>query len=406
MNKGNPQNMMWPEIKLLKKILILFGENNIFIVGGAVRNLVSKKPVEDIDLAVKFNTEQVKAKLKKKNIKFIDLSKGHGTVSIISKGSLIEITSMRIDKETYGRKAKVEFVDDIFLDSSRRDFTINSMYLSYNGKIYDPHHGATDLKNRIVKFIGEPHQRIKEDRVRILRYFRFLSYYGCNKNTIHNETMSACLKAKSFISKISKERRSYEFFKLIKGKFAADVLILMKNKKILKLLIPGLEKIETSNVREISNLKKEKLIRISFLLILAKYNIEKLRESLFLKKQEFLNIKLLYLGFQSYDIRSIKEARLVKYKLGKEISMHLYNLKCIISKKSTNIKIKNTLQEWLPPNFPIDGNDLRKIGLKKGSLLGQTLKETKAWWIDKDFKPNKKQCLNKSKEFLVNSREL
>ena len=127
---------------------------------------------------------------------------------------------------------------------------------------------------------------------------------------------------------------------------------------------------------------------------------------MFLKKQEFLDIKLLYLGFQSYDIRSIKEARLVKYKLGQEISMNLYNLKCIISKKSTNIKIKNTLQEWLPPNFPIDGNDLRKIGLKKGSLLGQTLKETKAWWIDKDFKPNKKQCLNKSKEFLVNSREL
>ena len=120
---------------------------------------------------------------------------------------------MRIDKETYGRKAKVEFVDDIFLDSSRRDFTINAIYLNYNGKIYDPHHGSADLKNRTVKFIGEPHQRIKEDRVRILRYFRFLSYYGCNKNIIHNESMSACLKAKSFISKISKERRSYEFFK-------------------------------------------------------------------------------------------------------------------------------------------------------------------------------------------------
>ena len=81
-------------------------------------------------------------------------------------------------------------------------------------------------------------------------------------------------------------------------------------------------------------------------------------------------------------------------------------MKCIINKKSIKNKIQKTIQEWLPPNFPIDGNDLRKIGLTKGSLLGQTLKETKAWWIDKDFKPNKKQCLNKSKEFLVNSREL
>ena len=86
--------------------------------------------------------------------------------------------------------------------------------------------------------------------------------------------------------------------------------------------------------------------------------------------------------------------------------MNLYYLKCIINNKSIKNKIQKTIQEWLPPNFPIDGNDLKKIGLTKGTLLGQTLKETKAWWIDKDFKPNKKQCLNKSKELLVNSREL
>ena len=163
MNKRNSQYTKWHEIKLLKKIFTLFGNDNIFIVGGAVRNVLFNKPLEDIDLAVKLNSEYVKKKLREKEIKFIDLSKGHGTISIISKGNQIEITSMRIDKETYGRKAKVEFVEDIFLDSCRRDFTINAMYLDSNGKIYDPHDGAVDLKRGIVKFIGNPQKRIKED---------------------------------------------------------------------------------------------------------------------------------------------------------------------------------------------------------------------------------------------------
>jgi len=218
--------------------------------------------------------------------------------------------------------------------------------------------------------------------------------------------MLACLKSIKDISKISKERRSYEFFKLIKGKYAADVLLLMKNKKILKLVLPGIEKIESSSVISINKLKKQKLTRISFLLIIAKYNLNKLRENLFLKKHEFSYIKLLYLSYKLYDLYSIKDARLVKYKLGREASLSLYYLKCIINKQNLRKTILKTLQDWLPPDFPVDGNDLNKIGLKRGVLLGRTLKETQAWWIEKDFKPNRKQCLNKSRTFLINSKLL
>ena len=114
---------------------------------------------------------------------------------------------MRVDKETYGRKAKVEFVEDIFLDSCRRDFTINSIYSNYDGKIYDPHNGIADLNNKIVKFIGKPKERIKEDKLRVLRYFRFLSYLGCNKNIIHKESMLACLKSVGLTSSLSKEKK-------------------------------------------------------------------------------------------------------------------------------------------------------------------------------------------------------
>ena len=114
----------------------------------------------------------------------------------------------------------------------------------------------------------------------------------------------------------------------------------------------------------------------------------------------------MYLSYKLYDICSIKEARLVKYRLGRDTSISLYYLKCIINKKNLRKKILKTLQDWLPPDFPVGGNDLNKIGLKRGVLLGRTLKQTQAWWIEKDFKPNKKQCLDKSRTFLINSKLL
>ena len=101
-------------------------------------------------------------------------------------------------------------------------------------------------------------ERIKEDKLRVLRYFRFLSYLGCNKNIIHKESMLACLKSISLTLSLSKERKAYEFFKLIKGKYASDVLILMKNKKILKFLLPGIEKIKKSNFKMLNKLKTRK----------------------------------------------------------------------------------------------------------------------------------------------------
>ena len=406
MNSIYSSKFKWSKIKILKKIFNLFGNKNIFFVGGAVRNLLLNQKLEDIDLAVKFNSDKVKQKLKKNKIKFIDVSKGHGTVSIISKSNQIEITSMRVDKETYGRKAKVEFVEDIFLDSCRRDFTINSIYSNYDGKIYDPHNGIADLNNKIVKFIGKPKERIKEDKLRVLRYFRFLSYLGCNKNIIHKESMLACLNSVSLTSSLSKERKANEFFKLIKGKHASDVLILMKNKKILKLLLPGIEKIKKSNFKMLNNLKQEKIIRISFLLIVSKYKLETLKEYLFLSKKDFNQIKLLCSSFFLHEINNIKEARFIKYKLGKETSINLYYLKCLINKKNIRNQIINTLQNWTPPVFPVNGNDLKKIGLKRSQLLGKILKETKSWWLARDFKPNKKECIVKSKEMIINSTVL
>ena len=397
MRKNNSLNKNWKNIKLIKRVFDIFGHDNIFLVGGVIRNSLLKQKIGDIDLTIKLNFTAVKKKLIEEGINFIDLSKGHGTVTLLSNENSIEITSMRVDKETFGRKAKVEFVNDIYLDSCRRDFTINSIYSNFTGDIYDPHNGTKDLEKRKVKFIGEPIQRIKEDKLRVLRYYRFLAYYGCKQSNLDKESMIAIKKSSNLIANISKERKSYEFFRLIIGNYAAEVLILMKKHKVLKLLFPSIEKLKDGDLIILNDLKVEKLIRISYLLITSRYQIDKLKNYLIFRKKEYNYLSLICSNFQFFEMKNVKEARLAKYKLGYEISLNIYYLKCFIKKANMEKRIKNVLESWEVPVFPINGHDLKEIGITKGNVIGTVLKETKDWWIEKDFKPNKNQCLYRSK---------
>ena len=406
MKKINSSKLIWKNKSLIKKIFDLFGHENIFFVGGAVRNALLNGNLEDLDLAVKINVGDVKKKLKKANIKFLDKSKGHGTVTILSKKYCIEITSMRKDKETYGRKAKVEFISDIFVDSCRRDFTINSIYSSYNGLLYDPHKGIDDLKNYTVKFIGDPKERIKEDHLRILRYFRFLSYYGCSLKLIDKDSLNATLQYFNLISNISLERKSYEFFKLLSGSKANEVLLLMKKKKILKTLMPGFENLKHSHLRVFRELENNKIIKISFLLILSNFKIKSLRQYLSISNLEFKKIKIICNNYYSVTIESSKEARLTKYKLGAEISKQVYYLQCFIRRKNSKKVVLKVFNQWDIPAFPINGNDLKKFGLNRGKTLGVVLQKTKEWWIEKDFKPDKRQCLSMTKLIISSSTGL
>ena len=400
---ANNLKKSWKNYQLLKKVFDLFGHKNIFFVGGAVRDHLQKKPLSEIDLAVKLDVNTVKKKLNNEAIPFLDLSKGHGTISLISTQNSIEITSMRIDKKTYGRKAEVEFVEDLFLDSCRRDFTVNSIYMNYNGAIYDPHKGINDLFNGRIKFIGSPVKRIQEDKLRILRYFRFLSYYGCSNSNLDKNSANASLKSFSLIKNISKERKSSEFYKLLMGKYAAEVLIFMIKHNVMQYILPSLQNIKKKNIKYFNNLKTEKSLRIAYLLILANFDPVNLREYLHFNKKEYLLIKNICMNFKLFRVHNVKDARLAKYELGQKVGKSIYYLQCFLEMKNMNKKVKNIFDEWNIPELPINGNDLKKIGLTNGNNLGNVLKETKKWWIKKDFKPDRKQCINKSKLIFTSS---
>ncbi len=188
------------------------------MVGGAVRVALNNTKTKDLDFAVNMRPDLVKQKLEKNNIKFKDKSKGHGTISIFSKDYVIEITSLRKDIKTFGRKAKVGFINSFEEDAKRRDFTINSIYSDLEGNLFDPFDGVKDLIKNKIKFIGIPINRIKEDNLRLLRYFRFVGAYASNEEQLHLASLSACVENFSKIKTLSKERVQIEFNKLLLSK--------------------------------------------------------------------------------------------------------------------------------------------------------------------------------------------
>jgi len=169
------------ELKFVFKTLQQGYPDNIVaarFVGGCVRKYLLNDVIDDIDIATILNTNEIKEKFKNSNFKVIDTGIKHGTVTLVSENFKLELTTLRKDVETDGRYAEVEYINDWKLDSERRDFTINAIYLDVNGKIYDPQSGVLDLKNNNVKFIGDLQKRIEEDYLRIIRFIRFKIMYN------------------------------------------------------------------------------------------------------------------------------------------------------------------------------------------------------------------------------------
>ena len=202
---------------ILKKLEEGYAEDKTVVrfVGGCVRKYLSGEKIDDIDAATILTTDQIKEKLKNTNLKIIDTGIKHGTVTVMSDTIKIELTTLRKDVKTDGRHAEIEYTDDWQLDSERRDFTMNAIYMDINGKIFDPQNGIVDLKNKNVKFIGDPQKRIEEDYLRIIRFIRFKVMYDIQ---LEKTTIEAIKHNLTGIKKISKERILDELLKILELK--------------------------------------------------------------------------------------------------------------------------------------------------------------------------------------------
>ena len=211
----------------VKKLFEIFGED-IRLVGGSLRDLLLGKNMKDFDFATKFLPNEVIAILEKHQIKALETGIKFGTVTAVINHKNFEITTLRKDQNHQGRHCDVEFVADYLLDASRRDFTINALYLDCEGNIYDYFGGIDDLEKEKVKFIGNANSRIEEDFLRILRFFRFSCEYA---KSLDKQGLEACTKQKENIKKLSRERIRQEFIKMFATSKTANlfkILAVMK----------------------------------------------------------------------------------------------------------------------------------------------------------------------------------
>ena len=392
----------WKKNNLVLKLFNIFGEKNIKLVGGAVRVALNNTKTKDLDFAVNMRPDLVKQKLEKNNIKFKDKSKGHGTISIFSKDYVIEITSLRKDIKTFGRKAKVGFINSFEEDAKRRDFTINSIYSDLEGNLFDPFDGVKDLIKNKIKFIGIPINRIKEDNLRLLRYFRFVGAYTSNEKQLHLESLSACVENFSKIKTLSKERVQIEFNKLLLSKNVGFAFSILKKHNLLNFLIDGLQKMSNKSISSLNELPSEKIIRIAYLIKVTKIKTADLNKNIkignsnIVKLQNILSIKGL--------IKSENKAKINKYYYGEEVALTNYNLNQFINKKKVNNKVLNVLKVWTAPKLPINGDDVIKYKKINGKEIGVVLSKIERWWVKNCFLPTRKECLKKLKSIKLTPR--
>ena len=360
-------------------------------VGGCVRKYLKNDIIDDIDIATMLSTEEIKRKFENSKFKVVETGIKHGTVTLVSEKFNLEITTLRKDVETDGRHAEVEYIDDWQLDSERRDFTINAIYLDINGKLFDPQMGSIDLQNNNVKFIGDPQKRIEEDYLRIIRFLRFAIQYDSNTD---DNTIKALKLNLNGIQKISKERILGELIKILELKNFENILKHHNKKLIFSLIFPELKFLnrlqKLKSIYKYSSINRD--ILLATLLIDEKENYEyfchKYKVSNEIKDKLKLiskNLKLLRENKNFFDSDLEKNIYLngKNHLISINILNYTINDKYKLSSFSKNLKkiLKSKVHK-----FPIDGDYLIAKGMSEGLALGKVLKKVENEWINNNFK--------------------
>ena len=397
--------------KLCMKIFSLLNEkeDTARFVGGCVRDSIIGLKTNDIDIATKLNPEDVVKILGSESIKVIPTGIDHGTVSVFSKDFNFEITTLRSDISTDGRHAEVIFSDSWEEDSLRRDFTINSIYLKQNGELYDPHNGIQNLKDKKIIFIGNPDERINEDYLRILRFFRFNAFYGNNNLKLSSDSIKACIKNKNKIKKLSSERVQNEFFKILESSNPYFIISIMRKIEILDLLFE--HKVETKIFKKLLLIEKENSFSKNHILRFAslalknkKINANNLQMFNFSKKERKELCLLTNQEFEIHNKLNKSDIKKILYSIDRKTLKDMAKLSWALSNnRVTNKNWKNVLSQIdkvAIPIFPLKAKDILDYGLEEGPIIGEILKKVEQDWIDSNFEHNKEDLLFKLKAII------
>ena len=368
----------WTRREDLAQLVAALGEGQVRWVGGAVRDTLLGHAVEDIDAATLLEPAEVMARLKASGIRTVPTGIEHGTVTALLPGGHVEITTLRHDVSTDGRRATVAFASEWQDDAARRDFTINALYADpVTREVFDWFGGLDHLAQRTVCFIGDARQRIREDHLRILRYFRFQARFG---SALDAEAEAACTELAPTLKGLSRERVAMELLKLLALPDPAATVARMETLGVLPVVLPeaggaGVERLKALVAEEArQNVAPDALRRMAALLPADPKQADgaaaRLRLSTAQRKR---------LGTAAG--RQSGEARALAYRLGRESALDLLLL------AGNDIA---PLAGWEIPTFPLKGGEIVARGVGAGPQVAKVLQAVERRWISEQFPPRER----------------
>jgi poly(A) polymerase len=361
------------------------------VVGGAVRNELMRLPVDEIDVATTAVPDEVTRRVEAAGFKAVPTGIEHGTVTVVVDGKPFEVTTLRTDVETYGRKAKVAFGRDWAKDAQRRDFTMNALSASADGKVYDYVGGLADLAAHHVRFIGDPAQRIAEDYLRILRFFRFHAWYG--EGAVDAFGLHACIAARGSLETLSRERVRAELLKLLLAPHATPTLAVMAETGILGAALGGVPLLasfeNTAKVEAAIGAPPDATRRLGALGVATMEDAERLSQRLRLSNAEFERLMTLEYWWRVTPEAGEHAARVLLYQLGPRWFTDRVLVAWSRSRAGAADAAWHHLatlpQRWAAPMFPLKAHDFFNRGVPKGPPMGVVLRAAEQAWIDADF---------------------
>ncbi|TPJ36876.1 CCA tRNA nucleotidyltransferase [Mesorhizobium sp. B2-8-3] len=393
----------WLAEKHLQKLLAVLkeGGEEARIAGGAVRNTLIGQRVADVDIATTTVPEETIRRAKAVGFKTVPTGIDHGTVTVVAGGKPYEVTTLRADIQTDGRRAKVIFGRDWKADAERRDFTINALYAEADGTVVDLVGGIADIEARRLRFIGDAEARIREDYLRILRFFRFFAWYGEGRPDA--EGLKACARLKDGLARLSAERVWSELKKLLSAPDPSRALLWMRQAGVLTAVLPESEKWGIDAIHGLVKAGEDlgwiadPVLRLEAIVPPDAVRMKTLGERLRLSNEDGDRLR-------HWALTVAPDAKATETELAKKLYYgdrdgYLDRIRLALAAARTRAvednqammeaggfsRLLNFTLKWEKPVFPIKGADLTELGASPGPKLGATLKNLEKEWMESGF---------------------
>ncbi len=412
--------MTAPETIALFAALAVGGKEPRF-VGGCVRDAVFGLTVKDIDIATPEPPERVLELLHDANIRSIPTGIEHGTITAVIGARHYEVTTLRMDVESHGRHATVAFTDDWLADALRRDFTINTLSCTLEGDIYDPLTGLEDLGLRWVRFVGRAKDRIEEDVLRLLRFFRFQATFG--NTSIDRDALAACRLLAPRLKELSAERVRSELLRILEAPNPADTMSLMRGERVLEYVLPEatnfgrlrmLSWLETTAIN-VPSVQPDRIRRLAAMLACDPAGHTDLSQRLRLSNSQAVRLSMMTDGkFEPTPESDEIDLRRKLLHLGgddfRDLVLLSWASEMSIEPRRNPARtdawfaLLARVDNWNKPRFPVNGSDAIALGLTEGPNIGLALQALEDWWCDGNFKADKGQCMERLTKIIKEMR--